>query len=579
VIRGGKWLDITLNIGGEAGQGIDTIGDLLSQVFVQSGFYTFTIKDFESRIRGGYNFSQIRISDAPIHAPVDNIDLIVALSHDAIVGKSKQLVEGGVIIFDDIIEFEELEACHYPAPLQKTAREVGGNIRMTNAAALGAVLAVTKFPFKLAEEALAGIFLRKGRKIVDANVEVAKALYDLTMEKWTGPCAQDMSDIKTGPCKDRLIITGNQAIALGAMAANLKWISSYPMSPSTACFQDIVSNAQRLKIGTLQTEDEIASITMATGASYAGARSMVTTSGGGFSLMVESLGLAAMIETPIVIYNAQRPGPSTGLPTRTEQGDLLFMLTASQGEFPRIMLAPKDPIEAFDVTTRAFNLADKFHVPVMILGDQYFADSVMNVPRIDATNVEIDRGKRAPEKMSEPYERFKLTDDGVSPIAFPGDKGKFVVASGNVHLENGHITEDPTMRNLMVEKFMKKIPQILKSLNPPEVFGGRGAENTLLTWGSTWGAAYEAVKTLSNKGVSINQLHFCDVFPLKTHILAEVFNESKRVIAVEQNATSQFAKLVRMETGLTVDQYINKYDGRPMTSRFIMDHLREGGIS
>ncbi|MFW9803398.1 MAG: 2-oxoacid:acceptor oxidoreductase subunit alpha [Candidatus Thorarchaeota archaeon] len=572
-------MDITINIGGEAGQGIDTIGDLLTQVFVQSGFYTFTIKDFESRIRGGYNFSQIRVADWPIHAPVDSIDLIVALSRDAIVGKRKQLVDGGVIIFNDSIEYDELDACHYPAPLEKIAKEIGGNIRMMNAAALGAVLAIIKYPFKLADEALSGIFLRKGRKIVDANVEVAKALYDLTMEKWTGSCAHDLSDVKTGPSKDRLILTGNRAIALGAMAANLKWISSYPMSPSTACFQDVVGNAQRLKIGTLQTEDEIASITMATGASFAGARSMITTSGGGFSLMVEGLGLAAMTETPIVIYNAQRPGPSTGLPTRTEQGDLLFMLTASQGEFPRIMLAPKDPIEGFEVATRAFNLADKFQVPVMILGDQYFADSVMNVPRIDATKVEIDRGKRAPEKMSEQYERFKLTGDGVSPIAFPGDKGKFVVASGNVHLENGHITEAPAMRNLMVEKFMKKVPGILKSLNPPMIFGGRGAENTLLTWGSTWGAAYEAVKVLSDKGVSMNQLHFCDVFPLKTHILTEIFNESKKVIAVEQNASSQFAKLVRMETGLTVDQHVNKYDGRPMTPRFIMDRLREVGIS
>jgi 2-oxoglutarate ferredoxin oxidoreductase subunit alpha len=306
---------------------------------------------------------------------------------------------------------------------------------------------------------------------------------------------------------------------------------------------------------------------------------MVTTSGGGFALMVEGLGLAAMTETPVVIYNAQRPGPSTGLPTRTEQGDLLFMLTSSQGEFPRIMLAPKDPVEGFDVTTRAFNLTDKFQVPVMILGDQHFSDSVMNVPRFDATKVMIDRGKRAPARTSEPYERFKLAEDGISPIAFPGDAGKFVVASGNVHLEDGHVTENPEMRNAMVEKFMKKIPHIMKSLNPPEIFGGRGAETTLLTWGSTWGAAYEAVKTLSDKGVSINQLHFCDVFPLKTDILTEVFNEAKKVVAVEQNATSQFAKLVQMETGLTVDHHINKYDGRPMTSRFIMDRLREGGIS
>jgi 2-oxoglutarate ferredoxin oxidoreductase subunit alpha len=572
-------LDITFNIGGEAGQGIDTIGDLLTQVFVKSGFYTFTIKDFESRIRGGYNFSQIRVSDVPVHAPLYSLDIIVALSKDAIVGRRKQLSEGGVIIFDDTIEFEELNACHYPAPLQTIAKEVGGNVRMMNAAALGAVLAVLKYPISLAEQALTGIFQRKGRKVVDANVNVAKALYDATLEKWTGTCANDLSTAKSGPSKDCLILTGNRAIALGAMAANLKWISSYPMSPSTACFQEVIANAQRLKIGAIQTEDEIASLSMAIGASFAGARSMVTTSGGGFALMVEALGLAAMTETPVVIYNAQRPGPSTGLPTRTEQGDLLFMLTASQGEFPRIMLAPKDPSEAFEVTTRAFNLADRFQVPVMILGDQYFSDSVKNVARIDASKVKINRGLRAPQKMSEPYGRYKLTKDGISPVAYPGDEGKFVIASGNVHYEDGHITEDPEIRRAMVEKFLKKIPNILKDLNTPEVFGGRGADTTLLTWGSTWGAAYEAVKILSDKGASINQLHFCDVYPLKTAILSEVFNEAKQIVAVEQNATSQFAKLVRMETGLLVDQHVNKYDGRPMTPQFVIDRLREAGIA
>ncbi|MFW9889710.1 MAG: 2-oxoacid:acceptor oxidoreductase subunit alpha [Candidatus Thorarchaeota archaeon] len=571
-------MDITINIGGEAGQGIDTIGDLLTQVFVQSGFYNFTIKDFESRIRGGYNFSQIRVSDSPVHAPVDTIDIIVALSHDAIVGKRDQLIDGGVIIFDDSIQFEKLDPCHYPAPLEKTAKEIGGNVRMTNAAALGAVLAVTQYPFNLAEDALTGIFLGKGRKVVDANVKVARALYDLTIEKWNGTCIHDLSTLKVGPSKDRLILTGNRAIALGAMAANVKWVSSYPMSPSTGCFESIIANAERLRIGALQTEDEIASLSMAIGASFAGARSMVTTSGGGFSLMVEALGLAAMTETPVVIYNAQRPGPSTGLPTRTEQGDLMFMLNASQGEFPRIMLAPKDPVAAFDATTRAFNLADKFQVPAMVLGDQYLADQVMNVPPLDTSKVKIDRGLLAPEKMSEPYQRYKLTKDGISPRAYPGDKGKFVVASGNAHLENGHITEDPVVRNAMVEKFMNKIPHILKALNPPKIYGGQGADITLLTWGSTWGAAYEAMKTLSDKGVSVNQLHFCDIYPLRTQILSEVFQEAKKVVAVEQNVTSQFARLTRMETGLAVDHHINKYDGRPMTADYIITKLREGGI-
>ncbi len=571
-------MDITFNIGGAAGQGIDTIGDLLTQVFVQAGFYTFTIKDFESRIRGGYNFTQIRVSDKPIYASVDEVDVIIALSKDAVVGKRDNLSEGGVIIFDEGIEFDDLEACHFPAPLEKTAREVGGNIRMMNAAALGAVIAVINFPFDLVEQVLADIFGRKGEKIVAGNVAVAKALYDLTKSDFTGTCKYNLETLEKGPSNDKLILTGNKALALGAIAANVKWISSYPMSPSTSVFEDIVTYSHQLKIGSIQTEDEISSLAMAIGASYAGARSMVTTSGGGFSLMVEALGYGAMIEAPVVIYNAQRPGPSTGLPTRTEQADLLFMAFSSQGEFPRIMFAPKDPIEAFDVATRSFNLADKFQIPVMVLGDQYLADSVMNIPRIDVSGVKRDVGKLAKPGPDPDYKRHLLTDDGISPRAFPGDKGKTVVSAGNVHREDGHITEDAEMRALMVQKFMNKIPAIMADLNPPKIYGEEKADITLLTWGSTWGAAYEAVQSLASRGVSINQLHFCDVYPLRTVKLREVFAQAKQVIAVEQNITSQFAQLVRMQTGLEVTQHINKYDGRPMTPQWIISELEEGGI-
>ncbi|MFW9909906.1 MAG: 2-oxoacid:acceptor oxidoreductase subunit alpha [Candidatus Thorarchaeota archaeon] len=569
-------MDVTLNIGGEAGQGINTIGDLLAQVFVKAGFYTFTINDAESRIRGGYNFTQIRVSDAPIHAPVDDIDVIVALSYDAIVNQRNRLADHGVIIFDDTIEFTDLEECHYKAPLQKAAKEIGGNVRMTNAAALGAVLAVLNFPIKLAEETLASIFRTKGEKIVSGNIAVARAMYDQTNQEFGGPCSQNLSSIEKGPGTHVMLMTGNRALAFGSMAANLKWISSYPMSPSTSLFQDVISYSQDLKIGAIQTEDEIASLNMAIGASYAGARSMVTTSGGGFSLMVEALGFAAMVETPIVIYNAQRAGPSTGLPTRTEQSDLLFMAFASQGEFPRIMLAPKDPLEAFEVAIRAFDLADKFQVPVMILGDQHLADSTWSTPRINVTQVEIDRGSIA-GKSDGDYLRYKLTDDGISPRAFPGDRGKIVVSAGNVHFESGHITEDPDVRNAMVEKFMKKIPHILDALNPPKIYGPSQADATLLTWGSTWGAAYEAVNSLNEEGFSINQLHFCDLYPIKQSFVDDVFSSSK-VIAVEQNATSQLAKLIRMETGHDVSSNINRYDGRPMTPGWIITKLKEANL-
>ncbi len=571
-------MDITFNVGGAAGQGIDKIGDLLTQIFVKAGFYTFTIKDFESRIRGGYNFTQVRVSDIPVYASNDEIDVIVALSKDAIVGKRDQLVDNGVIIFDESIEFTDIEQCHLPLPLEKTAKEIGGSTRMTNSAALGAVLSVLKYPIEMAAEALSVIFKKKGEKVIQPNIEVARAIYDIAQKHFKGECRHDLSTMRGGPSEDRLVISGNRAIALGALAANVKWVSSYPMSPSTGAFQDIMAVGNDLKVAALQTEDEIASLTMAIGASFVGARSLVTTSGGGFSLMVEGLGLAAMTETPVVIYNAQRPGPATGLPTRTEQGDLLFMAHASQGEFPRILLAPKDPLEGFHITRRAFDLAERFQVPVMILGDQYFADSAMNIPRIDVTNMTIDRGKLAPKEPDPEYKRFQLTEDGISPRAFPGDEGKIVVASGNTHREDGHISEDPEIRDAMVEKFMKKIPAIRAALSPPVLEGPPDADVTVLTWGTCWGAVFEAVNILAADGVSINQLHFSDVYPMRTERLEEVFGNAKRVISIEQNATSQFARLVRMETGLGVDERINKYDGRPMTANWVIARLKEVGV-
>ena len=571
-------MDINFNLGRAAGQGIDTIGDLLTWIFVKSGYWTFTVKHFESRIRGGYNFNEIRVSDSPIHAPIDDIDLIIAMTEDAIIQPRSRLADGGIILFDNSIEFKELENCHYPAPLQSIAKDVGGHVRMTNAAALGAVLSILQFPFDLAKSALTSAFEKKGDAVVKSNVKVAKAMYDLTNEEFGGTCRQNLSGIEKGPCQDSLLISGNKALALGAMAANVKWISAYPMSPSTGAFEAIIAESQKLNIGTLQAEDELAAILMGLGASFGGARSLVTTSGGGFSLMVEALGLSGIAETPIVIYNAQRPGPATGLPTRTEQADLLFMAHASQGEFPRVLLAPKDPVEGFEVAWRAFNLADQFQIPVMILGDQYYADSTMNIHPFDTSKVEIDYGLLSSAE-ADYYNRYALTEDGVSPRAFPGDEGKIVVHSGNVHREDGHITEDPYLRNAMVEKLMKKLPNIKKALNPPTIYGDNDAKTTLLTWGTTWGAANEAMEILSSGGISINQLHFCDVYPLRTETISEVWNQAEKVVAVEQNATSQFAKLVRMESGLTVDSHVNKYDGRPMSARWIIKRLEEVGVN
>ncbi len=568
-------MDVSFNIGGAAGQGIDTIGDLLAQVFVKAGFYTFTIKDYRSRVRGGYNFTQIRVSDKPVHVHNDEIDAVIALTKDAVVNRREYLKENGVIIFDKSIGVDEPDQCHFSVPLEEIAREVGGSDKMMNVAALGALLSLLNSPLHLAGEVISDIFKKKGEKIVESNLDVARAAYDYTKDYFDRECTENMAELQKGPSQDKLLITGNQGIALGALAANLKWISSYPMSPSTSVFVEIVKHAKRFKVAAMQSEDEIAGLCMAIGASFVGARSMVTTSGGGFSLMVESLGLSAMSETPVVIYNAQRPGPSTGLPTRTEQGDLLFMTFASQGEFPRVILAPRDPTEAFYLTARAFNLADKFQVPVMILGDQHLADSVKNVGRFNGSEISIDRGKLA-ESLGHDYKRHVFTDDGISPRAFPGQEGITVVSTGNTHDEAGHISEDPENRNKMVEKRFKKLPMILEALQPPVYFGPSDAPITLLSWGSTWGAVREMVETQSES--RYRQLHFSDIYPLRTDELRSVFEESEAVIAVEQNATGQFANLVQMETGLSVAHRVTKYDGRPMSPQWLRSTLKEAGF-
>ncbi|MEM4734813.1 MAG: 2-oxoacid:acceptor oxidoreductase subunit alpha [Candidatus Thorarchaeota archaeon] len=571
-------MDFTFNIGGAAGQGIDTIGDLLTRVFVKAGYYTFTIKDFESRIRGGYNFSQVRVSDRPVYAARSSIDVIIALTEEAITRQVDSLADGGVVIYDDAIPTKEKNECYLRLPLQRVAKEVGGSERMTNAAALGALTAILRFPFEFVSKTLESMFKSKGEKVVNSNIAVARALYEMTAQGFTGKCRVDLSSLGWGPSRDTLVLTGNTALALGAMAANVKWASAYPMSPSTSLFQEIVASAHRLRIGALQPEDEIAALCMALGASFAGARSIVSTSGGGFSLMVEALGLAAMTETPVVIYNAQRPGPSTGLATRTEQGDLLFVTFAGQGDFPRIVLAPRDPVEAFETAVRAFNLSDRYQVPVIILGDQYFADSSMNVARIDVSRVTIDRGKLEPTDKPGPYKRYLLTEDGVSPRAFPGDPGKIVVANGNTHLENGHITEDAAVRNAMVEKFLRKVPRIRSEMRPPALYGEEDADTTLLTWGSSWGPVYEAMNILSSDGVSVNQLHYCDVFPPRTEILRDLVKRNTRIISIEGNPSSQFAKLLQMESGVMIREHINKYDGRPMTTDWVLAQLREVGV-
>jgi len=366
----------------------------------------------------------------------------------------------------------------------------------------------------------------------------------------------------------RMLMNGNEALAMGALAGGCRFVSAYPMTPATSIVEWLAALPHEYGVVTKHTEDEIAAACMAIGASYAGARAMTATSGGGFSLMVEAMGLAGMTEVPLVIMEAQRGGPSTGLPTRTEQSDLLFVINAAQGEFPRIVTAPGTVEECFEAGWRAFNLAEKYQCPVVVLTDTFLASSLRTVDAdaIDFNSVEIDRGPTLTyeelDRLSDGYQRFQFTETGVSPRAFPGHPRSVFPTSSDEHDEMGHITEENENRRRMMRKRMGKLREAEKEVRPPSWYGPGTADFTLVCWGSTYGPCKEAADLINAAGGSANVLHFSDLWPMPVDAAAAALARCRLTVAVEQNYTSQLARLLRMTVGIQVDATLNKYDGR-----------------
>jgi 2-oxoglutarate ferredoxin oxidoreductase subunit alpha len=341
----------------------------------------------------------------------------------------------------------------------------------------------------------------------------------------------------------------------------------------------VAANADKFNVVVEQAEDEISALNMAIGASFAGARSMTTTSGGGFSLMVEALGLAGMTETPVVIFLSQRPGPATGLPTMTEQGDLEFVLHAAQGEFPRCVLAPKTAEDAFYLTPKAFNLAEKYQIPVFILSDQYLADSIFTCEKFQSSKIKIDRQLLSDSEIRGiEYKRYKITSTGISPRALPGQAGVLVVADSDEHDEEGHIDESVENRIKMTDKRLGKIERLKKEISPPEIYGPKSTQLTLIGWGSTYGPLKEAVQMLRAKEISVNLLHFNEIYPLPMEPTASILKKAKKTICLENNATGQFARILKVEIGFSVSDKILKYDGRPFTLELILEELEKKGV-
>ncbi|MGM0501668.1 MAG: 2-oxoacid:acceptor oxidoreductase subunit alpha [Bacillota bacterium] len=562
-------MNLNIVIGGEAGQGLKTLSNILSKTFFKLGYNIYSSKDYMSRVRGGHNFMSIRIGTEELTGPTTAEDVLLALNEETIERHQENVTEDGVIIYDGTVETEEQEIISVPA--QDIAKDIG-NSKVANTVFVGALLKILELDLDVTEKILKEYFAEKGAEIAEVNIAALQQGYQAVENQFSLP------EVET-KAADEILINGNQAVGLGAVMAGVKFYSAYPMTPSTGIMNYIASKENELGIVVEQAEDEIAAINMAIGASYSGIRAMTGTSGGGFSLMNEGLGLAGITETPLVIAEVQRPGPATGLPTRTGQGDLSFVINASQGEFPLMVIAPRTAEDAFYQTFRAFNLAEKYQIPVIILSDTFLADSKKNIAEFDIDSLEIKSGFMSAEEAEkvEDYKRYQITEDGISPLAYPGQlEDDVVLVDSDEHDEDGHIIEDAETRVKMVEKRDRKLQKLAQEeLIEPEYLGPEEIDYLLISWGSTYGPLLEARELLTADGETVGLLSFNDLWPLPVDKLEDLAAGDTELIVVENNYTGQFAKLIRAETGIKAQHNILKYDGRPFTGIEIYNRIKK----
>ena len=567
--------DISIRIGGEAGQGIQTIGLVLAKTFQKNGLHVFSTQYYLSRVRGGNNYFQVRVSDRPVRAISDRLDMLIALDKTSVDKHMKELNDGVVLLDEEEVRIYNHDKQLFDVPFQKIAKEIGGSKLYASTVATGAVLGLLCCDLKFLKDVLKNIFAKKGEDIIRNNINAARAGYQYAQENYIGKCKYSLE--KAGVTSGKMLIDGNDAVGLGALAAGVQFLASYPMTPSTGVMNFVAAHADRFNVIVEQAEDEISALNMVLGASFTGARAMTTTSGGGFSLMAEALGLAGMTETPAVIFLGQRPGPATGLPTMTEQGDLLFALHASQGEFPRCILAPKTPDDAFYLTLKAFDLADKYQIPVFIMSDQYLADAQFTCDRFDTSKITIDRHLLSDDELGtmDIYKRYSITPHGISPRALPGQSKHLVVADSDEHNEDGHIEQTADNRIFMMEKRMRKLNGLTKEMEGPEVYGPLEADVTLIGWGSSYGPLAEAVELLNEEGQNLNLVQFTHIFPMNREKIRNILLKRGTTVCAENNATGQFAKLLKTEADISVDMNLLRYDGMPFTPGYIIRALQE----
>jgi len=561
--------DITIVLGGSAGQGIQTVEHLLTKIFQIKGYNLYSTKEYMSRVRGGSNSTEIRVSSKKVRTYVDRIDILFPLTKESLEHLKKRMDENTIIIGDKSIigNDEYWNERILDIPFSLYAEEIGGEI-FSNIIAVGVISSLFGIERDIIEGFIRKRFSKKGDDIVEKNIKAIEKGYNV------GKGITDSGKLKIAievkeTKEDEFIISGTEAIGLGAIAGGCNFNSAYPMTPSTGIMTFLAQHAKEFDIVVEQAEDEIAAVNMAIGAWYAGSRALVSTAGGGFALMAEGISLAGVMESPLVVALGQRPSPATGLPTRTEQSDLDFALYAGHGEFPRIIYAPGTIEDAFYITQKSFNMADKHQVPVFILFDQYLADSYYNLERPDAKKIGIENYIVKTDKK---YKRYALGKEMISPRGIPGWGEGLVAADSDEHDESGHITESHEIRISMMNKRLGKLKNILADAVPPEIYGKKDAQNLVICWGSTFYAIKEALDEISNPDISL--LYFKQVYPL--HPDTQLFFQySKRNIIIENNATSQFGRLLKTYADITIHEKILKYDGLPFSVEEITGKIKE----
>lgn len=572
---------ISWKVGGQQGEGIESTGEIFATAMNRQGYYLYGYRHFSSRIKGGHTNNKIRVSSKPVRAISDDLDILIAFDQETIEVNYHEMLEGSIIIADEKAKPqnpEDSKAQLVSLPFTGVAKELGTAL-MKNMVAVGATCAVMDLDTKVFESLIKDLFGKKGESVVDLNIQALNEGYRLMSEQMDD--LQSELTLEPTDSEGHLFMIGNDAIGLGAVAAGVRFMAAYPITPASEIMEYMIDRLPALGGTVIQTEDEIAACTMAIGSNYAGVRSFTSSAGPGLSLMMESIGLSGMTETPLVIVNTQRGGPSTGLPTKQEQSDLMQMIYGTHGDIPKIVLAPTSASDAFYLTVEAFNLAEEYQCPVILLSDLQLSLGKQTVESLDYSKVEIRRGALVEgdlEKQEDKayFKRYALTDSGISPRILPGTKGGIHHVTGVEHDEEGKPSESAENRQKQMDKRMRKTAQLL--IDEPVESNEKYEEADILYVGfiSTAGAIEEAISRLDQQNVKVNHIQIRQLHPFPSDVVQEAFNKAKKVVVAEHNYQGQLSNIIKMNINHQ-NKIINqtKYDGTPFLPHEIEDKALE----